>query len=151
VIDDVALARRIKSAGGRLWLGLAGRTRSLRAYERLADVWQMVARTADVQLGHSLWRLLGASLGLALVFLLPVVVSLAWPWHRDAGLLALGLASWLLMGLIFWPTVRAQGAAWPWAATLPAATVLYLAMTIASAARYRRRGGNAWKGRIVAG
>lgn len=151
VIDDVALARRIKASGGRIWLGLAGRTRSLRAYDGLAGIWRMVTRTADSQLRHSLSLLIVAIFGLGLVFLIPVVLIVLWPWHGDLRLLALGLGSWLLMSLAFLPTVRLQAVAWPWTLSLPAASAVYGAMTIASAIRYRRRGGNAWKGRVIAG
>lgn len=46
VIDDVALARAVKGAGGRVWLGLAERVDSVRPYPRLDDLWRMVSRSA---------------------------------------------------------------------------------------------------------
>jgi hypothetical protein len=48
LIDDVALARAIKRrpGGGRIWLGLTATTTSLRRYDRLAEIWAMVARPA---------------------------------------------------------------------------------------------------------
>jgi hopene-associated glycosyltransferase HpnB len=47
LIDDVALARLVKRAGhGRIWLGLSTDVVSLRGYPRLADLWDMVARSA---------------------------------------------------------------------------------------------------------
>src|SRR6201999_1452629 len=33
VIDDCALARRVKQSGGRVWLGMTANTRSLRPYQ----------------------------------------------------------------------------------------------------------------------
>ena len=52
IIDDCALARAAKK-GGPIWLGLSGKTRSLRRYPALGDIWRMVARTAYAQLGYS--------------------------------------------------------------------------------------------------
>jgi len=43
LIDDCALARAVKESGGRIWLGLAEDSVSLRAYPDLDAVWQMVA------------------------------------------------------------------------------------------------------------
>ena len=53
-IDDVALGRLLKRAGGRCWLGLTTDVLSLRPYDRLADIWDMVARSAYTQLRYSL-------------------------------------------------------------------------------------------------
>ena len=70
LIDDVALARAIKRrpGGGRIWLGLGDSAQSLRRYERLGEIWAMVARTADTQLRHSLLLLLGTVLGMTLLY-----------------------------------------------------------------------------------
>ena len=40
LIDDCALARRIKR-GGAVWLGLSERVLSLRAYGRLGEIWEI--------------------------------------------------------------------------------------------------------------
>ena len=82
MIDDVALARAVHAAGGRLWLGLAGTGRrdavtSVRPYPRLADLWPMVARSAYTQLRCSPLVLAGTVVGLLLVYLAPVVTCLA--------------------------------------------------------------------------
>ncbi len=53
IIDDCALARAVKSSGGRIWLGLARRTRSLRVYGSFAEIGAMISRTAFNQLRHS--------------------------------------------------------------------------------------------------
>ena len=58
LIDDVSLARRIKNyptpGAGRIWLGLTGRTHSMRGQAGIGEVWEMVVRYADTQLHHSL-------------------------------------------------------------------------------------------------
>jgi hypothetical protein len=53
LIDDCSLAALIK-ANGPIWLGLTEHAHSLRMYDRLGEIWHMVARTAFVQLDHSL-------------------------------------------------------------------------------------------------
>src|SRR5262249_59926875 len=62
VIDDCALARRVKSAGGRLWLGLSSTTESIRPYRTFAEIGRMISRGAFNQLKHSAWLLLFAVL-----------------------------------------------------------------------------------------
>ena len=59
LIDDCALAKEIKSTGGKLWLGHAERAVSTRAYAGWRDVWEMIARTAYEQLRNSPVMLLG--------------------------------------------------------------------------------------------
>lgn len=56
LIDDCALAKEIKSSGGRIWLGHSERAVSTRVYRDWRDVWNMIARTAYEQLGHSPMR-----------------------------------------------------------------------------------------------
>ena len=150
LIDDVALGRLIKHrphGDGRIWLGLAARTVSLRAYRTLAPIWSMVARTADTQLGHSPGKLAGAVLGLLLVFLLPPVLVLGWPFHQAPLPGGLGFATWLVMCVAFRPTSAFYGQGLFWVPTLPLAALFYLAMTVDSARQYRRGRGGMWKGR----
>ena len=54
-IDDVALGRLLKRppSAARIWLGFTTGVRSLRPYPRLADLWDMVARSAYTQLRYS--------------------------------------------------------------------------------------------------
>ncbi len=70
-IDDVALGQVIKGQRGRCWLGLSTEVVSVRPYPRLADLWQMVARSAYIQLRYSPWLLAGTVAGLAFIYLLP--------------------------------------------------------------------------------
>src|SRR5262249_45277057 len=53
IIDDCALARIVKKAGGRISLELAEDARSLRLYGSSAEIGAMIARTAFAQLRHS--------------------------------------------------------------------------------------------------
>jgi hopene-associated glycosyltransferase HpnB len=145
VIDDVAIGRMIKRGGGRIWLGLADHVDSVRPYPRLADLWQMVARSAFSQLRYSAWLLIGTVLGLGLVFVAPLVALFGGPLAA-----ALGGATWLLMAATFVPMLRYYRQPVVLAFSLPFTAVLYLAMTIDSAREHWLGRGAAWKGRTYA-
>jgi hypothetical protein len=142
IIDDCALGRAAKE-GGPIWLGLSGKTRSLRPYPALGDIWRMVTRTAYAQLGYSPAVLLATVLGLALAFMAPVVVSLS-----GTGSAMLGVAAWAAMALAFLPTLRLYERSPAWAPLLPVIAVVYMAATIDSARRHWLGKGAEWKGRI---
>jgi hopene-associated glycosyltransferase HpnB len=150
LIDDVALARAIKGrpGGGRIWLGITETTASLRRYDTLAEVWAMVARSADTQLRHSLPRLGGTLLGMGVTYLVPPLALLVGVSSSDPLLLALALAAWLAMTVAYRPTAKLYRLNAAWLLTLPLAAAFYAAMTLDSAIRYRRGTGGRWKGRI---
>lgn len=150
VIDDCALGRAVKR-GGPIWLGLSTSERSVRPCTGIADVWNMVARSAYTQLACSPLRLAGTIAGLALLYLAPPLAVLLWPWHGDAAAGALGAAAWALSAATFVPTLALYGRPAAGALALPLAGILYAAMTIDSARRHRRARGATWKGRSGAG
>ncbi|NKQ53024.1 glycosyltransferase [Amycolatopsis sp. K13G38] len=138
VIDDVALARLVKSAGGRIWLGLAETVHSVRPYPRLADLWHMVARSAYTQLRHSPLLLAGTVLGMAVVFLAPpALAAFSWP----------AALAWLLMAATFVPMARYYRRPRASGLLLPLTAFLYTAMTVDSARRHWLGRGARWKGR----
>ncbi len=137
----------LRRGGFQLWLGLAEESHSLRAYRGLAELWQMVARTAYTELRYSPARLLGALLGLAATFLLPPLLLLGLPLHGDGPAAALSAAAWLLMALAYGPTWRLYGGGPLGSLGLPLAASLYAAMTADSARRHWRGAGGQWKER----
>ncbi len=154
VIDDVALARAVKSSGGRVFLGLADAggwagpegtefvmVESVRPYPTLATLWAMVARSAYAQLRHSPLLLAATVVGLAVVFLGPPVSTVVG-LVTDPWLAVLGGLAWLVMAGTYAPMLRYYGQPVAAAALLPLTATLYLAMTMDSARR-----GSAWKGR----
>ena len=151
LIDDVALARAIKRrpGGGRIWLGLTGTTRSLRGYDHLGGVWNMVARSADIQLGHSLLLLIATVLGMALIYIVPPLAMVVGALVADWPSFGLGVLAMAFMAGCYLPTVRLYALRPYWTLTLPAAAVLYVAMTVDSAIRHRRGSGGQWKGRVL--
>lgn len=146
LIDDCTLAALFKPLGP-IWLGLGTHSQSLRHYRHLAEIWQMVARSAYVQLRHSPWRLAAAVLGMLFLYALPTLGVILGLGAADTLLLGLGALGSLLMMLSFWPTLRLYGRGAGWLPTLPLAALLYTAMTVDSAWRYYQGQGGAWKGR----
>lgn len=151
VIDDVALGRAVKRSGGSTWLGYADQVRSVRPYPRLADLWDMVARSAYTQLRCSPVALAATVVGLVVIYVGPVAVTAAGAVAGDGWMVAGGALAWLLLTGSYLPMVRYYRVGVGWALTLPAAAVLYGAMTVDSARRHRRGAGAAWKGRTYAG
>ncbi|MEU3610305.1 glycosyltransferase [Streptomyces sp. NPDC035033] len=151
VIDDVSLARAVRAAGGRIWLGLAERVESVRPYPGLGELWAMVARSAYAQLRYSPPLLLGTVAGLALVYLVPPVACLAGLGAGDAPTAWAGGAAWAVMAGTYVPMLRYYRRP-PWTAPLlPFTAFLYLLMTVDSAVRHHRGRGGAWKGRVYSG
>jgi hypothetical protein len=156
-IDDVAFGRLLKGAGGRCWLGLATDVVSVRRYDRLSDVWDMVARSAYTQLGYSLTATVGCVLALAWLYLLPPAAAIAGLALLAVGagvttaswLAAAGLAGWLLMTVTYAPMLRFYRLSPLRAPSLPLVAGLYAAMTADSARRHLAGRGGAWKGRVI--
>ena len=143
LIDDCALAGEIKSSGGRIWLGHAEQAASIRVYADWREIWNMIARTAFVQLKHSLWLLLGCVAGMGLLYGVPPLAALfTHGLTRLAGILA-----WLMMALAFQPTLRRYRRSPWWGFALPAIALFYLCATVASAGRHFAGRGGRWKNR----
>jgi hopene-associated glycosyltransferase HpnB len=143
IIDDCALARALKSSGGRICLGLARQTRSLRVYGSFREIGAMISRTAFSQLRHSYLALAGTLLGLAAAYLAPPLLLLS----REPVIMALGAAAWLLMAACYLPMVRFYRIAGVYALTLPAVALFYAGATVHSAIQYAAGRGGKWKGR----
>ena len=144
VIDDCALARRLKRVGP-IWLGFSRRVRSIRAYGGFAPIRRMVTRSAYAELRFSPARLVLAVLGMAIVFVLPPLVLLLSRGASPAAAIAC-----LLMMAAFQPTLRFYRLSPLWALALPAIAILYTVWTVESALQYRNGRGGLWKGRIQA-
>jgi hypothetical protein len=142
LIDDVALAAAVKR-GGAIYLGHSGMAESIRPNPRMADIWNMVTRTAFTQLRHSVALLAVTLLGLTVVWLVPMSAAvLGHGWPRACGLaaVALGAASFL-------PTLTRYRQSPVWSLALPLIALFYMAATCASALRFWRGSGARWKNR----
>jgi hopene-associated glycosyltransferase HpnB len=145
IIDDCALARRVKSVG-RVWLGPARHTTSIREYWSWRPIWDMVVRSAFAQLDYSAGMLALTLLMLILTYLAPPILVLS---SEPAAMLC-GVVSWLGMSIAFLPTLRAYDAPRPIALLLPLIALFYVAATVGSAVLFWRGRGGYWKGRVQA-
>jgi hopene-associated glycosyltransferase HpnB len=145
IIDDCALARLVKEEG-KVWLGRAQETRSIREYGSLRAIWEMVARCAFAQLGYSTGALGLIVLMLAVTYVAPPLLLLSG--DRPARLC--GAASWLAMSAAFAPSLRVHDGKGRFAFLLPAIALFYGAATVASAIMFWRGRGGYWKGRFQA-
>jgi hopene-associated glycosyltransferase HpnB len=145
LIDDCALAKRLK-AHGPIWIGLTDGVTSARAYPAVADIHKMVSRTAYAQLRYSPLILAGTVLGLAITYLVPVLLAV----FASGAAQILGLGAWLLMALAFQPMLRFYRVSPLWGPALPAIAATYMAFTLDSAYQHARGRGGMWKGRAQA-
>lgn len=149
LIDDCALAAAVKSnSTGRIWLGLTDSTRSLRPYNSLALIWDMVARTAYSQLNYSPWLLLGTLIGMTLVYIVPPVGVIVGLLIGNWMVAIASFISYLLMSVAYLPTIRLYRCPFWLTFCLPAIASLYTLMTLDSALRHYQGKGGAWKGRV---
>jgi len=142
LIDDVALATSVKKAGA-IFLGHSGLAASIRPYANIADLWQMIARTAFTQLRYSTALLALTLLGLTVVWLVPAAAILfmrGWPF-------AFGLVAFGLSVISYMPTLARYGRNRLWALALPLIALFYMAATVGSALNYWRGQGARWKSR----
>ena len=146
VIDDVALAKALKASGSAIWIGLADEVCSVRPYPELADLWDMVARSAYTQLGFSVPLLMGTIAGLAVTFLGPIAAVIGGLVAGSPLVGLIGIAALLAMELSYLPMIRYHHLGSWRALGLPVAACMYGAMTVTSARRHYRTG-VAWKGR----
>jgi hopene-associated glycosyltransferase HpnB len=144
IIDDCALARAVKDAGGSIWLGLTRSARSIRSYGSFTEIGRMISRTAFNQLRHSYALLTATIAGLILTYLLPPLSLLS---GRPVAM-TLGATGWILMSLAYAPVVRFYRQSPLWSVCLPAIAMFYAAVTIHSAVQYSLGRGGRWKGRI---
>lgn len=146
VIDDCALAKAVKSTGGKVWLGLTRKSTSLRAYVTFAEIRDLIARTAFTQLRYSPLLLAGTLLAMLLTYVAPIALL----FTHNATARALATAAWLLMTLSFLPTIRFYRLSSIWAPLLPLTALFYTYATWLSAVRYWVGRGGQWKGRVQA-
>ncbi len=143
IIDDCTLARRVKDAGFRTWIGLTRSVTSHRRYFGLGGIWRMVTRTAFTQLRYSWSALALCTLLMIISFLSPVVMV----FSPDLSARTIALGAWLLMWLAYLPTLRFYGIPAPWGLMMPFIGLLFLTMTWDSARRYLGGERSAWRGR----
>jgi hopene-associated glycosyltransferase HpnB len=144
LIDDCALAKAVKKTGGKIWLGLTSKTRSIRSYGTFGEIGRLISRTAFWQLQHSVLLLLGTIAGMFVTYMLPLLLLFTGSLVPSA----LGGFAWILMMLAYAPALRFYGLSWLWAPLLPLVALFYTGATIHSAVEYWAGRGGEWKGRV---
>jgi hopene-associated glycosyltransferase HpnB len=145
IIDDCALARRVKTAG-RVWLGAASDTRSLREYHSPRPIWDMIARCAFAQLGYSAVALVAMVALMIVIYVMPPLLLLSGSlWGA-----LLGGAAWLAMSGAYLPMLRFYRCPALLAPLLPVIALFYTVATVGSAIQFWRGRGGQWKGRYQA-
>jgi hopene-associated glycosyltransferase HpnB len=146
VIDDCTLARAAKRSGGKIWMGLTRASVSLRAYTTFVEIRDLIARTAFTQLLYSAPLLLGTLAAMLLIYVAPIGLLFA----HDPVPRILGASAWLLMSLLYLPTILFYRLSPASAVTLPLTALFYSYATLLSAVRYYLGRGAQWKGRAQA-
>jgi hopene-associated glycosyltransferase HpnB len=148
LIDDCTLARHVKRGNqrgrGRLRLLMSHDVVSTRGYARLRQFWQMVSRTAFTQLHYSMLLLLLTTVVMVIVFVGPIAALLLTDGYVGP---ALGAVALIAMIADFTPVARFYSLPLIWRVSLPAAAVLFLAMTWHSAINYYTGTRATWKSR----
>ena len=148
LIDDCSLAKAVKSTHGKIWLGLSTLTYSLRPYDSLKTIWDMVARSAYTQLNYSPFLLIGSLLGMTLVYLLPPIAIIFGLVLGNWIITLISVIGYLLMTFAYFPIIRFYKCSPVFAFSLPIIAFLYTSMTIDSALQHWQGRGGAWKGRV---
>jgi hopene-associated glycosyltransferase HpnB len=157
LIDDVALGTLLKKNGNRIWLGLATDIRSDRPYPSLGSLWNMIARSAYVQLRYNPALLAGTLIGLLLLYAVPpagVIAALIAVAVGSTGTAVAvsgiaGLLGWALMTASYLPMLRFYRLSPLRAPALPLIALLYAAMTADSARRHYSGRAVSWRGRAA--
>ena len=148
LIDDCSLAKAVKSTHGKIWLGLSTLTYSLRPYDSLKTIWDMVARSAYTQLNYSPFLLIGSLLGMTLVYLLPPIAIIFGLVLGNWIITLISFIGYLLMTFSYFPIIHFYKCSPVFAFSLPIIAFLYTSMTIDSALQHWQGRGGAWKGRV---
>jgi hopene-associated glycosyltransferase HpnB len=142
LIDDVALARAVKS-GGAIYLGHSGLAASIRRYPSFVDIWHMISRTAFTQLHYSAALLLATVGALMVIWLVPPWAAIFGSGWRQC----CGIAASILAVLSYLPTLHRYQRTFLWALALPFIALFYMAATLGSAVNHWRGQGANWKNR----
>jgi hopene-associated glycosyltransferase HpnB len=149
IIDDCALARRLKTVGG-IWLGLTERAVSLRRYPKIGDIGKMVSRSAYAELRYSPLLLAGALLGMIVVYVAPPLVALMPTGQIGLAAGMMAASAYLAMATAYQPILLLYRRSSFWGLALPLIGAVYAFFTVKSAFQHWRGRGGMWKGRAQA-
>ena len=143
LIDDCSLAKKVKQKGYKTWTGVTHSAISIRNYETLSTIWQMVTRTAYTQLYYSPGLLLLCTVLMVAAFGLPLYAF----FQTQQSVFVTGILTLGLQIICYLPTLRYYSIQPLMALTLPLVGCIYMLMTWSSAWQYYFSQGASWKGR----
>ena len=143
LIDDVTLASLVKRNCGKIYLGHSSQAVSLRSYESVESIWNMITRSAYVQLNYSLVWLMVTIILMTLIWFTPFLQVV----FSQGRVQQLAFITYMMSILSFVPTLSRFQISYLWILVLPFIALFYLFATIGSAINYYRGKGMVWKGR----
>ncbi len=144
LIDDCTLAKLIKQKGYKIFLALTHGIASIRAYDSLGKIWQMVSRTAYTQLNYNPFLLIFVSFLMIISFFVPIVGIFSF----NTKFVFISGCTLIIMAISYMPVLRYYGLNLFWAFSLSIVGIFYLFMTLSSAKNYYFGKKAEWKGRV---
>ncbi len=149
IIEDIAIARRVKGVGGVLAVRVAPELASTHMYGSLGEIWRGLRKNAYAGMEYQFHKyVVGAIVSLSMAWTPPLALILGAATHSWGLCLAGGLG-WLAQAASTLPFLSFLGLPFGYAFSLPAGISLYVAITSSSVWHYHR-GRILWKGRAYA-
>ncbi|GAC1323534.1 MAG: hypothetical protein NVSMB14_17230 [Isosphaeraceae bacterium] len=147
IVEDIALSRAIKRAGGKLTVGPGLSLSSTHAYGTFSEIWKGLRKNAYAGMNYQFYQYItGAILGLALAWTPLVALILGWNTGNVWSIVA-GATGWIAQGLAVAPFVWGLKLR-PWHLfCVPLGITLYVAIATSSVWHYSR-GRILWKDRV---
>ena len=142
LIDDCTLAKKVKQNGYKTWIGLTNSVISIREYNKLSEISQLITRTAYTQLRHSPILLFICSLVMGILFLVPLVAI-----SQKESLMLMGLIMIFIQVICYLPTLKYYSMNPIYALSLSFVGILYMLFTLHSGFNYYFKKGALWKKR----
>ena len=146
IIDDCNLAKEIKKKGT-IWIGLSDKAKSIREYNDLKSIWQMISRCAFEQLNNSILLLFASTLFMTITYFSWIFGFLIALNTQSIPVYFLSLIIFLISSITIYPTINFYKLNPMYCFLIPISAGLYMMMTISSAFNFYFTNGNNWKGR----
>ncbi len=148
MVDDVALARTVKSRGHRVRLRLAPRLLEVRMFKGNHQAFWGPTKNILAFLGHP-WLALPALMLPVLVYWVPLAALAAGWWHRNPLLLAAGVSTYLVHILMILHARKISRLRWTRAAFFPLLVVPLVCCGLRALYYRFARDSVQWRGRTI--
>ncbi len=148
IIEDIELARRVKTMGGRLTVRLAPRLAWTHMYGSLGEIWVGLRKNAYAGMDYQPHKFVVGGMVALILAWAPLAVILVGVIQGSAAIIGVGALGVLAQVVATIPNLVFVGKAIPHALALPVGITAYVAIAAASAWHYHR-GRVLWKGRAI--